>query len=95
MTKIFTNATTNDEKVKSIMNYYSVTGDSKYKIDSRTQASKIIDLYNDIQDLQQYVYTYYEYVQFKRGKFECTNVKYDEKSGRIIKMDFKFTGKFQ
>lgn len=48
------------------------------------------------------VYQYYEYVQFKRAKFNCqknsysdTNIKYNEKTGRIIEMNFKFTGKFE
>lgn len=36
---------------------------------------------------------YYEYVQFKRGIFKCTKVKYSP-MGRIVEMDFKFTGEF-
>ena len=38
---------------------------------------------------------YYEYVQFKRAHFKCTNVEYNKKTGRIIKMEFEFTGKFE
>lgn len=40
------------------------------------------------------VYKYYEYVQFKRAHFECTDVTYNENTGRITKMVFKFTGEF-
>ena len=40
------------------------------------------------------VYTYYEYIQFKRAYFDCKNVEYDSNTGRITKMDFEFTGKF-
>lgn len=48
------------------------------------------------------VYKYREYVLFKRAYFDCTSltrngesgVTYDEKNGRIIKMEFKFNGKF-
>ncbi len=40
------------------------------------------------------VYKYYEYVQFKRAYFDCKNVEYDSNTGRITKMDFEFTGKF-
>lgn len=41
------------------------------------------------------VYTYYEYVQFKRARFDCEKTEYDKQSGRIINMEFKFTGKFE
>ncbi len=41
------------------------------------------------------VYTYYEYVQFKRARFDCKKVEYDNKTGRITKLEFEFTGKFE
>lgn len=43
------------------------------------------------------VYTYYEYVQFKRARFDCKSesVKYDENTGRITEMEFEFTEKFE
>ena len=40
-----------------------------------------------------YACIYYEYMQFKRGVFECTNLEYDSVTGRVIKIDFIFTGK--
>jgi len=39
-----------------------------------------------------YACIYYEYMQFKRGIFKCTNVGYDETTGRVKKIDFIFTG---
>ena len=36
---------------------------------------------------------YYEYMQFKRGVFKCTNLSYDNISGRVNKIEFEFTGK--
>lgn len=39
------------------------------------------------------VYTYYEFMQFKRANFECTGVEYNSGTGRIISMNFEFTGK--
>lgn len=36
--------------------------------------------------------TYYEYVQFKRAVFNCTDSEYDANTGRIISMDFECTG---
>lgn len=35
---------------------------------------------------------YYEYVQFKRAKFDCIDRKYDSNTGRIIEMSFNCTG---
>lgn len=40
-----------------------------------------------------YACIYYEYMQFKRGVFKCTNLEYDSVTGRVIKIDFLFTGK--
>lgn len=40
------------------------------------------------------VLKYYEYIQFKRAIFDCKSVEYNQKTGRIIKLEFKFTGKF-
>lgn len=47
-----------------------------------------------LDEIQTYVNKYYEYVQFKRGIFKCTSVEYSLKTGRIIEMDFIFTGEF-
>lgn len=32
---------------------------------------------------------YYEFTQFKRAYFDCTNMEYDKSTGRIYKMEFK------
>ena len=39
------------------------------------------------------IFRYYEYMQFKKGKFKCTGVTYDDiNTGRINGLSFKFTG---
>lgn len=39
---------------------------------------------------------YYEYMQFKRGIFKCTKLTYDtNNTGRVIKIDFEYTGKIK
>lgn len=39
------------------------------------------------------VLAYYEYNQFKKAKFDCTGIKYDEgQTGRVIEIDFEFNG---
>ena len=39
-------------------------------------------------------YKYYEYMQFKRAKFDSvsSSIKYDASTGRIYQMEFEFTG---
>ena len=37
--------------------------------------------------------TYYEYVHFKRAHFDCKNTTYNNQTGRIISMEFKYNGK--
>ena len=52
-------------------------------------------LWNNIKEnssIRQDINRYYEYVQFKRANFNCTNVKYNEYTGRIEKMEFEYTG---
>lgn len=54
--------------------------------------------FNQIKDgskIREEVYTYYEYVQFKRAHFKCDNVSYNTKTGRITEMDYSFTGDFE
>lgn len=91
--KIFVQANTNDEWVKVILNYNSAIGKEEYTVSDTELTNKTT--YNSIQALKRYVDTYYEYVQFKRAKFDCTSVEYNQQTGRIIKMTFKFTGKFE
>ena len=61
-------------------------------------ASKKLDIssFDEIDEdstIREDVYKYYEYIQFKRAYFNCTNVKYNSKTGRIISMEFEATGR--
>ncbi|MBQ2835546.1 MAG: hypothetical protein IJE68_01760 [Clostridia bacterium] len=38
---------------------------------------------------------YYQYMQFKRAKFDCTEVKYDTETNRIVEMNFKLQTKIE
>ncbi len=96
MTKIFiTSSEASNEKKKqeAIANFNSAS--KKMHINDWNQIKEGSKIRKD-------VYCYYEYVQFKRARFNCegnsinaTNVKYNEKTGRIVEMNFKFTGKFE
>ncbi len=68
---------------------------SKFK--SAIKAQKINATWDDIKPggkIREDVYTYYEYVQFKRAHFNCESVRYNQNTARIVEMNFKFTGKF-
>ena len=41
------------------------------------------------------LYKYYEFVQFKKAKFKCTKLHYDEQTGKVDELDFEFTGKIE
>ena len=61
---------------------------------AKTKVTKYEELNTDYN--RDAIYTYYEFIQFKRAIFECTNVGYDYgRTGRITSMKFKFTGKFK
>ena len=68
-----------------------------YKKNTGKEVS-FINLKNDM-DSDRGIYTdictYYEYIQFKRAHFNCTDSKYNERTGRIIELDFEFNGKIE
>ena len=95
LTKLFPDADvikkyTDTEKQLLIKNFNAAS--KIVKIEEATDIdSKNPDTKNTI---RQDAYTYYEYVQFKRAYFNCEVVQYDENTGRILRMDFVFTNKF-
>lgn len=94
VTKIFiANSSTEEEKKAAIDNFNNVS------------KRKTVSNWNEIAEgsvIRKAVYQYYEYIQFKRARFNCeanrystTNIKYNQETGRIVEMNFKFTGKFE
>ena len=86
LTKIFIDdSSTSQEKKEAVQNFNSASKKktvSDFKeIDGKSQ-------------IRQDVYMYYEYIQFKRAHFDCEKVEYNNETGRITKMEFKFNGKF-
>ena len=43
-------------------------------------------------DVKEDALYYYEYVQFKRARFDCIGTENDRNTGRIINMEFECTG---
>ena len=67
--------------------------------DSEEQAKKILnttnlDRYGGIDQIKLDTAKYYQYTQFKRTYFDCTGVEYNQQTGRIVKMEFKWENRF-
>lgn len=74
-------------KMNAVLAYNSIKGEKlSIENDSINQSIEKINTSKDD------VYTYYEYMQFKRAYFNCESVEYSKKTGRITKMYFKFNG---
>ena len=86
LTKIFIDDNASDEeKEEAVKNFNSAS--RKLTVKSFSEIDKKSQIRED-------VYKYYEYIQFKRAHFDCEKVEYNNKTGRITKMEFKFNGKF-
>ncbi len=93
--KIFITSTNTKDRVQAIINFNSAYGSVVYSLDSLDDAY-IKNKYEEMEsNYKQPVYQYYEYVQFKRARFDCKNTDYNDKTGRIKLMEFEFTGKFE
>lgn len=65
------------------------------KLTPKTQTMKDINGV-ELGDVYTAICSYYEYMQFKRGIFKCTEVEYDkDNTGRLISIAFEFTEKIR
>ena len=86
LTKIFIDdSSTSQEKKEAVQNFNSAS--KKKTVSDFKEIKENSQIRND-------VYKYYEYIQFKRAHFDCEKVEYNNETGRITKMKFKFNGKF-
>ena len=90
-------ATTRTYVYKVMINEYNTASGESLTIDDINELI-IPSTPGSINSNEYYTYAcqYYEYMQFKRGIFKCTNLEYSDESttgtGRISKMEFEFTG---
>lgn len=71
---------------------------AKTQIQIQTDSGKNREQYNQVINTEQNkekIYTYYEFMQFKRARFKCTGVTYNKKTGRITQMSFEYTEKME
>lgn len=86
LTKIFIDdSSTSQKKKEAVQNFNSAS--KKKTVSDFKEIKENSQIRND-------VYKYYEYIQFKRAHFDCEKVEYNNETGRITKMKFKFNGKF-
>ena len=94
MSKIFTDSgdpaviVANFNAASTIVKIDSVD-DLKNKSESPTKKNQTTKT-----TIEEDVYTYYEYIQFKRAHFDCTDIEYDGNTGRVTRMEFNFNGRF-
>lgn len=84
MSKIFLTGNPTDDKKQEAVNQYNRLVHQNQKVSN----------WDELQTKKEDVYTYYEYIQFKRARFDCTHTEYDTKTGRITELDFTANGKF-
>lgn len=89
--KIFENSNYED----AIKNFNSACKNRRKIIEIDKAVEEVYD--DMVSEHKENVCQYYEYVQFKRAKFNCDteNVRYDQQTGRILEMNFNFSGQFE
>ena len=79
---LFSDEVKNDENKKA-------NAVKKFNSLSKTKVTN----YNELLGYKNDIYKYYEYMQFKKGVFNCDNLTYDNSTGRVNNMKFTFSGK--
>mgnify|MGYP000439937832 CR=1 FL=1 len=79
---LFSDEVKNDENKKA-------NAVKKFNSLSKTKVTN----YNELLGYKNDIYKYYEYMQFKKGVFNCENLTYDNSTGRVNNMKFTFSGK--
>ena len=85
-----------DKMKKAIDKFNSIIIKSSQEITYVDNYTSINSKYNQmISNHKENISRYYEYAQFKRGSFDCVYREYSQETGRIIRLDFEFTGSFK
>ncbi len=90
--KLFLKEEPRDDELWTAIKLWKANTKNTHEIENaKSYYENIINSMNNKEN----IYIYYEYMQFKRAKFNCENTEYNLKTGRIIKMKFKFNGKIE
>ena len=83
--KLFPGKDASEDKKQTAVEFYN----RNIAIESE-KVNNYDELESKKNEILQLVATYYEYVQFKRAYFECSNIEYSKKTGRVIELEFKY-----
>lgn len=80
--------------IESILNDTTLNSNTKKEeqFNNKRWLPKEASYYGGISEIYKDTLIYYEYVQFKRAYFDCTDTAYDKNTGRIVNMKFECTG---
>ena len=82
-------------KLNALETFNRLTDGEKIE-EYKNNPGKVEDNYKEMNDIlkgRADIMEYYEFYQFKRGKFKCNGITYDDNStGRIISISFIFSG---
>lgn len=95
------NGTLNEEA--DIQNMLKAISSYQAAVDNNTKYKPVNETYDEVKkaygtmilDNSQDMYQYYEYTQFRKAYFKCTNIDYDPQSGKVIRLGFVYTGKIE
>lgn len=74
-----------NEQYKSALEAYEITRAEKL---TKILGYKIAPG-DDVENIKDATYQYYQYTQFKRAMFECINITYNDSNGRVNGMEFQ------
>lgn len=88
------------EMLSALVSYESASSDKEtYKFNSENEKKdyskvkdKFLKMLNDNLDK---MLKYYEYTQFTKAKFKCTKMEYSSTTGRVVNLEFMFTGEIE
>ena len=80
------------DNIRTLKNSHKSSSEIDEEFANMYRFPKKVSDYGGIDQVYKDAKLYYEYVQFKRAYFDCINTEYDDKTNRIIKMEFICTG---
>ena len=89
-----------DEIVRKYQTLTGITLDDIKRWDEYDERAYAYEYFNAIKAIRdenrlQDISTYYEYTQFQKAKFDCTNVTYNKDTARVETMTFEFNGEIE
>lgn len=86
---------------EAINTFYNITGIKDYNITETDLKdthpyNKASNKYKNLIDAYgTKMYEFYEYIQFTKAKFKCTKMDYSSSTGRVVNLEFQFTGEIE